>query len=150
MASSISTCAVSGKQLFQLHGFEADWGYAQAVRAGPFIFVSGSVSIGSDGRPLAADDMPAQVANAYASIVASLAAFGAGLSHVVQEKLVTTDLERFMAEGATARAEAYAGHSLPASSAWTQTPRLAQPEFLFEVEAIAYLPPTAREAGTLP
>lgn len=140
MANQISTCPVSGKQIFQLHGFEADWGYAQAVRAGPFVFISGSVSIGADGRPTAAGDMAAQVANAYEAIEASLAAYGANLSHVASEKLVTTDLPRFLAEGMSVRAEAYVGHSLPASSAWTEVVRLAQPEFLFEVEAVAYLP----------
>jgi 2-iminobutanoate/2-iminopropanoate deaminase len=126
--------------MFQLHGFEANWGFAQAVRAGPFIFVSGSVSIDRDGRPTAAEDMPQQVTNAYAAVSASLAAYGADLSHIVRETIVTTDLARFLAEGASARVDAYAGHSLPASSAWTEVVRLAQPEFLFEVEAMAYLP----------
>ena len=61
--------------------------------------------------------MAAQVTNAYAAVSSSLAAFGANLSHVVRETMVTTDLPRFLAEGAAARLEAYAGHSLPASSA---------------------------------
>jgi 2-iminobutanoate/2-iminopropanoate deaminase len=140
MPSQLATCAVSGKQLFQLHGFEAGWGYAQAVQAGPFIFVSGTVSIDPKGRPVAADDMPGQVTNAYAALSASLAPFRATLSHIVRETLVTTDLPRFLAEGTPARMRAYAGHSLPASSAWTEVARLVQPEFLFEVEATAYLP----------
>lgn len=143
MPHNVTTCPVSKKEVFQLHGFEADWGYAQAVRAGPFIYVSGSVSIDANGLPVAANDMAAQVANAYASVTASLSAFGATLSHVVLEKLVTTDLPRFIEQGAATRAEVYTGHSLPASSAWTEVARLAQPEFLFEVEVTAYLPADA-------
>jgi 2-iminobutanoate/2-iminopropanoate deaminase len=133
-------CAVSGKEIVQINGYESAWGYAQSVRVGPFIFVSGSVSADAEGRPTGAGDMAAQVANAYAVVAASLAAFGAGMSHIVQERLVTTDLRRFLAEGTQARKAAYAGHSLPASSAWTETVRLAQAEFLFEVEVTAYLP----------
>jgi enamine deaminase RidA (YjgF/YER057c/UK114 family) len=62
------------------------------------------------------------------------------MSHVVREALVTTDLRRFLAEGMAARAESYAGHSLPASAPWVEVPRLAQPEFLFEVEVTAVVP----------
>ncbi len=139
MTTNLSVCAVSGKQLFQLHGFESEWGFAQTVRAGPFIFVSGTVSIDAQGRPTAVGDMCQQVTNAYAAISASLAPFKATLSHIVRETLVTTDLPRFLGEGAPARILAYRGHSLPASSAWTEVARLAQPEFLFEVEVMAYL-----------
>jgi enamine deaminase RidA (YjgF/YER057c/UK114 family) len=59
------------------------------------------------------------------------------MGNIVREALFTTDLPRFIAEGAPARAQAYAGHSLPASAPWIEVPRLAQPEFLFEVEVIA-------------
>ncbi len=62
------------------------------------------------------------------------------MSHIVREALVTTDLDRFIAEGMPVRAEAYAGHSLPASAPWLEVPRLAHPDFLFEVEVSAVLP----------
>lgn len=61
-------------------------------------------------------------------------------SHVVRERLVTTDLPHFLEEGAAVRKAVFDGYSLPTSSAWTEVVRLAQPEFLFEVEMIAYLP----------
>jgi 2-iminobutanoate/2-iminopropanoate deaminase len=139
-ASRIVMDEVTGKRIFQLRGFEQSWGFAQAVRAGDWIFVSGTVSIDDDGAPRAAGDMAAQVRNAYADVAASLAAHGVTMSHVVREALFTTDLPRFIAEGAAVRAQAYAGHSLPASAPWVEVPRLAQPEFLFEVEVMAFAP----------
>jgi 2-iminobutanoate/2-iminopropanoate deaminase len=127
----------TGKHIFQLRGFEERWSYAQAIRAGNWIFVSGTVSIDDQGTPRAVGDMAAQVRNAYADVAASLAAYGATMGNIVREALFTTDLPRFIAEGAPARAQAYAGHSLPTSAPWIEVPRLAQPEFLFEVEVIA-------------
>jgi enamine deaminase RidA (YjgF/YER057c/UK114 family) len=127
----------TGKRIFQLRGFEESWGFAQAVRVGDWIFVSGTVSINDEGVPRAVDDMAAQVRNAYADVAASLAAHGATMSNVVREALFTTNLPRFVAEGAPVRAQAYSGHSLPASAPWVEVPRLAQPEFLFEVEVMA-------------
>lgn len=126
-----------GKQTFQLKGFEAAWGYAQAVKVGSLIHVSGTVAIDAAGNPLARDDMAEQVRLVYADVVASLAAHGATLSDVIREALVTTDMRRFLTEGAAVRLAAYAGHSLPASAPWMEVRRLAHEDFLFEVEVTA-------------
>lgn len=131
---------LTGKQILHLKPFEREWGYAQAVRFGNLVFVSGTVSIDAQGQPTAAGDMAAQVRNAYVGIAESLAAFGATMGHVVREAICTTDLPRFIAEGLPVRAAAYRGYSLPASAPWIEVPRLAQPEFLFEVEVIAAFP----------
>jgi enamine deaminase RidA (YjgF/YER057c/UK114 family) len=93
----------SGKRIFQLKGFEEAWGYAASVRVGNTIHVSGTVSIDDEGNPLAADDMEGQVRNAYRDIARALAAHGATMSHVVREALMTTDMARFLKEGAQAR-----------------------------------------------
>jgi enamine deaminase RidA (YjgF/YER057c/UK114 family) len=138
-SSKIMIDEATGKRIFQLRGFEASWGFVQAVGVGDWIFVSGTVSIDDQGVPRAPGDMAAQVKNAYEDVAASLAAHGATMSNIVREALFTTDLPRFIAEGAPARLEAYRGHSLPASAPWLEVPRLAQPEFLFEVEVIARL-----------
>jgi enamine deaminase RidA (YjgF/YER057c/UK114 family) len=102
--------------------------------------VSGTVSIDADGNPTATGDMAGQVRNVYADTSASLAAHGATLGDVVREALCTTDMDRFIAEGMAVRAEAYTGHSLPASAPWIEVSRLASLSFLFEVEVMAVLP----------
>ena len=126
-----------GKQVFHLRPFEHAWGYAQAVRVGAMLYVSGTVSIDDEGRPRSAGDMVAQVRNVYDDVIATLAAHGATLDHVVREAIVTTDLPRFIAEGLPVRAAAWHGHALPSSAPWIEVPRLAQPEFLVEVEVTA-------------
>lgn len=130
----------TGKRTFQLKGFEADWGYAQAVQVGRLIQVSGTVSINAAGQAVDVGDMRAQVRNVYHDIAASLAPFGATLGHVIRDAIYTTDLLRFIAEGMTVRAAAYQGHALPASAPWIEVPRLANKDFLFEAEVTALLP----------
>ncbi len=131
--------ASTGKHVFQLKGFEPSWAYAQAIRVGQQVFISGTVSIDTDGSPKAVDDMAGQVRNIYADIATSLSAHGATLGHIVREAIVTTDLRRFIAEGTRARADAYAGHALPTSAPWIEVPRLAHEHFLVEVEVMAVL-----------
>jgi len=139
-SSPIEIDVGTGKRIFQLKRFERDWGYAQALRVGNTIHVSGTVSMDAVGNPTAADDMAGQVRNVYADIAASLAAHGATLGNVVREALYTTNMDRFLSEGLPVRAEAYAGHALPASAPWVEVSRLANPAFLFEVEVTAMLP----------
>lgn len=138
--TDIETDAATGKASFQLKGFEPQWGYSQAVRHGSSLYVSGTVSIDADGEPRAVGDMAGQVRNVYADLAQCLAAFGATMGHVLRDALVTTDLDRFRAEGMEERARAYAGHALPASASWIEVPKLANPAFLFEVDVIAHVP----------
>ncbi|MBC7925661.1 MAG: RidA family protein [Bryobacteraceae bacterium] len=124
---------------FQLKDFEAEFGYQQAVRVGNSIYVAGTVSLTNDGIPRDVGDMAAQVRNAYADVVASLAHFGATLSHVVREAIFVTDMELFLKKGLPERLRAYEGHRRPAGAPWVQVPRLAHVDFLFEVEVYAIL-----------
>lgn len=127
------------KEVFHLKGFEQSYGYAQAVKVGKTLYISGTVSIDEAGNPKAAGDMEAQIYNIYEDIRKTLEAHGATFDHVVKEAIFTLDLDKFKAQAVPIRAEFYRGHSLPASSAWIQVSRLAFPEFLVEIEAIAAL-----------
>jgi len=62
------------------------------------------------------------------------------MSHILQEKITTTDMALFLKDGLEIRRQIYKNFSLPGSSAWTEVVALAQKDFLFEVEAIACLP----------
>lgn len=128
------------KEVFHLKSFEQAYGYAQAVKVDKTLYISGTVSIDDAGNPIAAGDMSAQVRNIYIDIQQTLEAHGATFSDVIKEAIFTLDIDRFKAEAVPIRAEFYQSHSLPASSAWLQVPRLAQREFLVEIEAIAILP----------
>ena len=131
----------SNKKVFY-HGkdFTKDFGYAQAVTVGNTLYISGTVSIDDEGELVAAGDMGEQTRRIYEDLQRILEAHGLTFSEVIKEAIFTTDIDRFREEAMPVRAEFYQNHTLPASSAWLQVSRLAFPEFLVEIEAIAVLP----------
>lgn len=131
----------SNKKVFY-HGkdFTKNFGYAQAVTVGNTLYISGTVSIDNQGKLVAVGDMSRQTRRIYEDLQRILEAHGATFSDVIKEAIFTTDIDRFKEEAMPVRAEFYQGHTLPASSAWLQVSRLAFPEFLVEIEAIAILP----------
>jgi enamine deaminase RidA (YjgF/YER057c/UK114 family) len=104
-------------------------GYAQAIRVGSIIYISGSVGDGPDLRT--------QLRRAYESIEKSLAKYGATFQNVVKENIFTTDLEE-MIKQKDVRSEFYQG-DWPAAS-WVGVQRLYVPALLVQVEVIAELP----------
>jgi 2-iminobutanoate/2-iminopropanoate deaminase len=127
-------------EIFHLSaGGEQAFGYAQAVRSGSLLHVSGTLSVGEDFAPLHAGDMDGQVRHIYDSIRRTLDHFGIGLNSVVRETIYVTDMDSFLGSNGI-RIEAYAGH-FPATTA-VQVQRLAFPECMIEIEVTADL--TAR------
>jgi enamine deaminase RidA (YjgF/YER057c/UK114 family) len=103
-------------------------GYANAIRVGNTIHVSGAVSPGAT--------MEAQVAGIYASLARTLAGFGATLGDVVKETVYTTDMEGLKAANVARRA-AYGAHS-PAAT-WVQISRLFMESAKVEIEVTAII-----------
>ena len=106
-------------------------GYAQSVRVGSTIYISGSVGDGSDMRT--------QLRQAYQSIDKSLTNYGATFQNVVKENIFTTDLDE-MIKQKNVRGEFYQG-DWPAAS-WVGVQSLYVPALLVQVEVIAELPET--------
>ncbi len=107
---------------------EKEWGYAQAVRVGDTLYLSGTTGRG--------ESMADQVRNAYERIRRTLEHFGADVTDVVRETVFTTDMEALKAASGT-RKEFYKGHT-PASS-WIGIDRLFVPGILVEIEVTAVL-----------
>jgi len=108
---------------------EDDVGYAQAVRVGTTIYISGSVGDGTD--------LGTQLRQAYKSIDKSLTRYGATFQNVVKENIFTTDLDE-MIKQKDVRREFYQG-DWPAAS-WVGVRSLYVPAILVQVEVIAELP----------
>lgn len=120
---------------FHLGPWEQDIGYAQAVRAGQFLFVSGTTGRGDLGDP---QGMANALRTAYERIRTTLEAHDVGFDQVVRETIYTRDIEALKA-AAAARREFYRDGRYPAST-WVQVDRLFEDDCLVEVELVAILP----------
>jgi 2-iminobutanoate/2-iminopropanoate deaminase len=116
---------------------EKAFGYAQAVKVGSLLFVSGALSVDQSFGVVAAGDMQAQIANVYRDIEATLRAHGAGFRNVVKETIFVTDMPAFLAANEH-RTKLYEGFGPPATTA-VQVTSLAFPGLMIEIEAIADL-----------
>jgi len=128
--------------------WEEQYGYAQAVKVGDTIYVSGQLSHDDQGNlvgpaPLDADgkiadhgNMEVQMAQSYANLQTVLAEFGASMDNIVEEVLYVTDMDAAFAVAGKVRSEAYGGRPVVASTILV-TPRLAFPDQLIEIKVIA-------------
>jgi enamine deaminase RidA (YjgF/YER057c/UK114 family) len=114
-------------------------GYTHVVEAtspGRLVFVSGQVGMTPDGKIPA--DFTAQATQAFENLKLALVAAGGTLEHVVKITnyfLDMADLPPFR----EIRDRYFDPKSPPASTA-VQIVKLAHPDFLFEIEAIAVIP----------
>lgn len=118
--------------------WEAKVGYRRAVRVGPHVFVSGTVSVEPDGSVHAPGDPGAQAARCLEIILAALEKAGAGVQHVVRTRMFVTDMspETQAAVGA-AHLAVFKDH--PPASAMIGVAALADPHHLVEIEADALI-----------
>jgi len=107
---------------------EDNIGYAQAVKVGNTIYISGSVGWGK---------MEDAIKLAYDEIDKSLKNYNVSFSHVVKENLYAISLDSVI-KYKDIRLKYY-GNDFPAAT-WVQVNRLFTPELVIEVEVIAVLP----------
>ena len=110
--------------------------FAQAVKTGAMIFVSGQLARDRDGRVVGKGDMAAQTRQVIENIQAILRAGGAELRHVVKLTAFMTDMS-LAPQAWAVREEFFAAH--PPASTGVEVRRLTQPDFLIEIEAIAVI-----------
>lgn len=118
--------------------WEAQYGYAQAVRVGHTIYLSGQVSHDDEGNIVGEGDMEAQMRQAYANIEKVMAQYGAGMDNLVDEILFVTDMESAFAAAVACRKEVFGGMPVVASTI-VQIGRLAFPELMIEIRCVAKL-----------
>ncbi|MDN5204862.1 RidA family protein [Fulvivirgaceae bacterium BMA10] len=135
------------------HGvpWEDAYGYAQAVKVGNVIYVSGQLSHDGEGNivgPAPVDDegnirehtnMEIQMKQTYLNAQKILDSYGATLDNVVEEVLYVTDMDAAFAVAGSVRKEAYGSTKPAVSSTLLVTPRLAFPSQLIEIKFIAHV-----------
>jgi enamine deaminase RidA (YjgF/YER057c/UK114 family) len=129
--------------------WEADYGYAQAIKVGDTIYVSGQLSHDDKGNlvgPAPLDDqgrigdhsnMEIQMRQTYANAKKLLEQYGATLDNVVEEVLYVTNMKAAFAVAGPVRKEAYGTDKPDVASTILVTPRLALPPQLIEIKFIA-------------
>ncbi len=116
--------------------WEKEYGYAQAVKVGDTIFLSGQVSHDDKGSIVGIGDMEAQMRQAYANIQKVLALYGATIDSIVDETLFVTDMNTAFAAAAKCRRDIFSGSPIVASTI-VQIQRLAFPDLMIEIRCVA-------------
>lgn len=129
--------------------WEDAYGYAQAVKVGDTIYLSGQLShdangnivgappLDEKGRILDPSNMEIQMRQTYANAAALLARFDATLDNVVEEVLYVTDMDAAFTVAGTVRKQAYGSEKPQVASTILVTPRLALPTQLVEIKFVA-------------
>jgi enamine deaminase RidA (YjgF/YER057c/UK114 family) len=126
------------RRIVSVSPYEDVIGFSRAVRVGDLVFVSGTVAWGPDGKLVGLGDVYAQAKQTIANIESYLRQAGAGLRDVVRTRIYLTDISRWE-DAARAHREAFADVR-PASSL-LEVSRLASPDMLVEIEAVAVVSP---------
>ncbi|MDX1516353.1 MAG: RidA family protein [Woeseiaceae bacterium] len=116
--------------------WEQTVGYCRAVRAGSFIAVSGSASVGADGELVGEGDMYAQAQRCIEVIRTALERAGGTLEDVVRTRMFVTDIDRW---NEVARAHQQAFGAAPPATSMVEVSRLIDPRMLVEIEADAII-----------
>jgi enamine deaminase RidA (YjgF/YER057c/UK114 family) len=131
--------------------WEEAYGYAQAIKVGDTIYVSGQLSHDDQGNligPAPLDpsgkandfsNMELQMRTTYANAAKLLAQFGASLDNVVEEVIYVLDLDAAFAVAGQVRKEAFGTQRPQCASTLVGITRLAFPQQLVEISFTAVL-----------
>lgn len=132
--------------------WEDAYGYAQAIKVGDTIHLSGQLShdesgnlvapaqLDEHGRPVDFTMMEQQMRTTYANAARVLAHFGATLENVVEETLYVLDVDAAFAAAGTVRKEAYNTPRPQVASNLIGVSRLAFREQIIEIAFKAIMP----------
>jgi enamine deaminase RidA (YjgF/YER057c/UK114 family) len=105
------------------------------------VFFAGQLGVDTSGAFAGGrGDFKAQTGQAFENLKAALTAAGAGFEHLVKINNYLVDIEHNMAAFREIRDRYLVKSALPASTT-VGVPALARPGALFEIEAVAALPP---------
>lgn len=117
-------------------GMHTPTGYSHVVKAGDTVYIAGQVSVAPDGSVVGEGDAEAQAEQVYQNMKTALAHAGASFKDVV--KTTTYVVNEDCIPHTRAARQRYFETDPPASTLLVIS-RLARPEFLIEIEAIAYV-----------
>ncbi|MEZ5291657.1 MAG: RidA family protein [Vicinamibacterales bacterium] len=140
--ATVGPSAQGGRSVIQRlnpPGLSTPTGYTHVVsaRGGRTIYVSGQVALDAKGQLVGRGDLSAQAAQVFANLETALTAAGATFDDVVKTNYYMLDAAHVqVVRDIRSR---YFTRELPASTL-VQVGRLANPDFLLEIEVIAVVP----------
>jgi reactive intermediate/imine deaminase len=112
----------------------AGYTHVVAVRGGRTVYIAGQVALDAQGQLVGKGDLAAQTRQVFANLETALEAAGATFANVVKTNYYMRDASQ-VAIVRDIRSK-YFTSEFPASTL-VEVPRLAQPDFLIEIEVIA-------------
>lgn len=116
--------------------WEKEYGYAQSVKVGDTIYVSGQVSHDETGKIVGRGNMETQMRQVYTNIQKILTQYGATMNNIVDEILFVTDMDAAFSAAVKCRKDVFSGTPVVASTI-VQIQRLAFPDLLIEIRCVA-------------
>jgi enamine deaminase RidA (YjgF/YER057c/UK114 family) len=106
--------------------WENEYGYAQSVKVGDTIYISGQVSLDETGKIVGPGNMEVQMRQTYVNIQKVLTQYGATMDNIVDEILFVTDMDAAFSAAVKYRKDVFSGTPVVASTI-VQIQRLAFP-----------------------
>ncbi|MBI5153872.1 RidA family protein [Candidatus Poribacteria bacterium] len=114
--------------------WERAYGYSRAVRAGPFVFVAGTLASDAEGNLVGVGDARTQTTYVLEKIESALNELGARRADVVRTRIYVTDM--YLGDEIGRAHGAFFAHINPACT-MVQVAALAHPAAFVEIEADA-------------
>lgn len=111
-------------------------GFCQILRKGDWLFLAGVSTIRPDLTVGMPGDFAAQTEEVYRTISSILEAEGMTLSNIVDELILTTDINALMTVGLDTRKKIFGKHPFPPATG-LEVQRLAVPGMMIEVKITA-------------
>ena len=113
---------------------------AGVVASGDFLFTSGITPRDDAGNIVGAGDMAAQIDRTLNNLDDVLRAAGCGFADVVKLTVFVTDIDAYRDARGSSGARIDSAMSFAPASTLVEVSRLADPEMMVEIEAIALIP----------
>ena len=110
------------------------YSHTVVAEGGRLVFIAGQLSRNREGTVVGPGDMRAQIRQVCDNVRAALAAAGADVADLVKTTTYVTDIDEFF-KHVDVRSEYFGAE--PPTSTTVEVRRLAAPEFLVEMDAIA-------------
>ncbi len=111
--------------------------FAHVAKHGKHVYVAGQTSGDANGNLVGKGDIEAQTRQVFENIKKCLAAAGASFDNVVKINVYLTDIGQQLGAVAKVRQGYFTTETVPSTT--VEIPRLASPDYLVEIEAIAIL-----------